>query len=434
MNRTIIIPVIAIAAMIMTEGQVKAQDWPQYLGPGRNSISTQKNIIHSWPEKGPEILWDVTVGIGFGGTAIRDGKVYLLDRDNALGDKMRCFDLESGKELWSYGFGSPGESPFPGSRSVPAIDGNYIYSCGFNGDLYCIDINTHKPVWNANVWSDFGGGRLPTWAISQCPLIHGNLVIVASQAPQAGVVAFNKLTGKLAWSTPSLGPVGYVSPAIVKVGTENHIVMITAATGRGASASGGRVVGINPSDGAILWDYKGWHCVIPIPSAVDAGEGRMLITGGYNSGSVMLKVEKAGESYQVTELYRNAEFGVHTQPPVLIDGHFYGQCSTNETKNGLMCMSIDGVTRWMTGRNPVFERGSIIYADNLFVITDGVTGLWLVEPDPSAFKALASAQPLKEANPAPGAVDNQNWGPIALSNGRLIIRNQNRLICVRIAN
>lgn len=430
MKRTFILPAIALAATVTFN--LQAQNWPQYLGPGRNSISEQKGVLRTWPENGPEILWTVEVGRGFGGAAIKDGKAYLLDRDDAVGDRMRCFDLISGKELWSLGFGSPGESSFPGSRSVPAIDGNYIYSCGFAGDLWCIDITTRKAVWNTNIWTGFGGGRLPTWAISQCPLVYGNLVILASQAPQAGVVAYDKLTGKLVWSTPSLGPVGYVSPAIVKVGTENHVVMITAATGRGASASGGRVVGISPADGKILWDYNGWQCVIPIPSAVDAGDGKMLITGGYNSGSVMIKVEKSGNSYHVTELYRNAEFGVHTQPPVLIDGYFYGQCSTNETKNGLMCMSIDGSTRWKTGRNPVFERGSIIYADGLFIITDGVTGLYLVEADPAAFKPIASAQVLKVTNPAPDAIDNQNWAPIALSDGKLIIRDQNRLICVKI--
>ena len=79
------------------------------------------------------------------------------------------------------------------------------------GDLYCIDLNTQKPVWKKNVWTDFGGkpaggsggfrsrgpDSFPIWAITQCPLVYGDLVIVASQAPQAGVVAFDKLTGEL---------------------------------------------------------------------------------------------------------------------------------------------------------------------------------------------------------------------------------------------
>jgi hypothetical protein len=41
---------------------VSAQDWPQYLGPNRNSTSPQKGILRSWPGSGPEVLWTVNVG------------------------------------------------------------------------------------------------------------------------------------------------------------------------------------------------------------------------------------------------------------------------------------------------------------------------------------------------------------------------------------
>jgi outer membrane protein assembly factor BamB len=153
----------------------------------------------------------------------------LLDRDDQVGDTMRCYDLSSGKELWNFAYNAPGSVEFPGSRSVPIVDGNNVYSCGHNGDLYCIDINTHKPVWNKNVWTDFGGERLPMWAITQNPLIYGDLLIVASQAPEAGVVAYEKKTGNVKWKTPSLGGTGFVSPSIVKVGQKDHIVMVTAS-------------------------------------------------------------------------------------------------------------------------------------------------------------------------------------------------------------
>ncbi len=139
------IPAFALF-MLVSVVNINAQDWPQYLGPKRNGTSDQKGILRSWPEKGPDVLWTVDVGIGFGGPVIKEGKVYLLDRDDKVGDKLRCLDLSSGKELWNFGYPAPGSVMFPGSRSVPAIDGNRIYSCGPYGNLYCIDINTHKPV------------------------------------------------------------------------------------------------------------------------------------------------------------------------------------------------------------------------------------------------------------------------------------------------
>jgi outer membrane protein assembly factor BamB len=424
---------ISLVVLLVCISNIHAQDWPQYLGPNGNSSSIQKNILRSWPQQGPEVLWTANVGIGYGGPVVKDGKVYLLDRDDKVGDKMRCFDLSSGKELWSFGYNAPGSVMFPGSRSVPALDGNRLYSCGPYGNLYCIDINTHKALWNKNVWTDFGGGEIPRWAITQCPLVFGDLLILASQAPQAGVVAYDKLTGNVRWKTPSLGAVGYVSPAIVKVGKESHVVMITASAGRGESASGGKVVGIEPLTGKVLWEYTNWQCGIPVPSAVDAGEGRVLITGGYQAGAAMIKVEKKADgSYGVSELYKNADFGAHTQPPVLVNGNFYAQYTTNERKDGLVCMSMDGKIKWKTGRTPLFDKGGLILADGLLLGTDGSSKLYLIEPDPSAFKPVATSDLLK---PEPGdkRAQNQNWAPLALANGKLLIRDQSRLICVKVA-
>jgi len=421
-----IIKIIPLVTLLLSITNTYAQDWPQYFGPDRDGVSARKEILHSWPEKGPEVLWTVGIGIGYGGPVVKDGKVYLLDRDDKVGDKLRCFDLNSGKELWSFDYAAPGSVMFPGSRSVPATDGNRIYSCGPYGDLYCIDINTHKAIWNKNVWKDFGGSEIPRWAITQCPLVYGDLLIVASQAPQAGVVAYEKLTGTVKWTTPSIGLAGYVSPAIVKVSGENHIVMISASAGRGADASGGKVVGINPLSGKILWEYTNWQCGIPVPAAIDAGEGRILITGGYQAGAAMIKVaKKVDGSYSVSELYKNPDFGAHTQQPVLYKGNFYAQYTTNERKDGLVCMSIDGQVKWKTGRTPLFDKGGIIIADGLLLATDGSTKLYLIQPDATAFKPIASAALLT-------AGSNQNWAPLALADGKLLIRDQSRLMCVKV--
>jgi len=417
---------IASVILLANIATAYAQDWPQYLGPERNSTSPQKDILRSWPQKGPEILWTVDMGPGFGGPVVKDGKVYLLDRDDKVGDIMRCFDYSNGKELWRYSYNAPGSVMYPGSRSVPAVDGNYVYSCGHNGDLYCININTHKPVWNKNIWKDFGGGRIPTWAITQCPLVYGDLLIVASQAPEAGVVAYDKLTGNVKWKTPSLGPVGYVSPAIVNITGQDQVVMITAsARGGYGSSSGGKVVGIEPLTGKILWEYSNWNCSIPVPSAYDAVENRVLIIGGYNAGAAMIKIDrKADGTYGVIELYKNVDFGDHTKPPILYNGYFYAQYSTNERRDGLVCMSMDGKVMWKTMRSPAFDKGSMILVDGLILATDGNKTLYLIEPDPSGFKPLASAELLNTG---------QNWAPLALANGKLLIRDQSTMMCVKVA-
>jgi len=453
MNPKHLLKLIVLLPLLACITAVHAQDWPQFLGPERNSTSPQKNLLRSWPESGPEVLWSVDVGIGYGGPVVKDGKVYLLDRDDEVGDKMRCFDLSTGKELWKFEYESPGSVMFPGSRSVPTVDGNHVYSCGLNGELYCIDINTHKPVWSKNIWTDYGGrpntgersrepGGFPAWAISQCPLVYGDLLIVASQAPQAGVVAYHKHTGEEKWKTPSLGLTGYVSPAIVKIDGGDHLVMVTASGGgRGQPIVPGTIVGMDPASGKVLWEYSDWVCHIPVPSAIDAGDNRVLVIGGYELGAVMVKVEKAADgNYTTKELFKTEEFGDQTKPAILHEGYFYAQFGTNNTRDGLSCMNMDGEIMWKTKRDPDFNKGSMILADGLILVTDGTSTLYLIEPDPAGFKALASAELLAAGGTDEGdqmasrvGGPTQNWAPIALADGRLLIRDQSRMLCVKVA-
>jgi len=434
-----------IVALIVTlsVARIFAEDWPQYYGPGRDGTSTEKGLLRTWPKEGPKILWTAPVGIGYGGPVVSGGRVYLLDRDDKVGETLKCLDFATGKELWRFAYAAPGRFDHPGSRSTPTVDGAYVYTCGTLGDLYCVNAGTQKPVWHKDIWKEFGGGQLPKWGITQNPLIYRHLLIVASQAPQANVVAYDKLTGELRWKAVAppanvgfinrqigwllglSGGVGYVSPAVVKVGGDDHLVTITAATGVGRNASGGTVNGLDPLSGKVLWTYTNWQCSIPVPHAVDAGDGRVLITGGYNAGAAMIKVQKKADgSYGVTELFKTPLYGAHTQPPVLYRDHFYTQYTTNERSDGLVCMTAGGQIKWKTGEEPPFVRGGSVVADGLLLTTDGNTKLYLVEPDPSGFKPLASAELLE-----PG----QNWAPLALADGKLLIRDQKQLKCVAVA-
>ena len=433
--------------MTLSVAGVVAADWPWYYGPKRDGTSAEKGLMRTWPKEGPKVLWTAPLGVGFGGPAVSRGKVYLLDRDEKVGDTLRVYDFATGKELWSFAYDAPGSFMFSGSRTVPTVDGDLVYTCGPLGDLYAININTHKPVWHKNVWTDFGGGsdgarhphavardarhavrpsrrgasrparaapaaqggppqvqaggqgrgsappapgsQLPTWAITQNPLIYRNFVIVASQAPQAGVVAYDKLTGELKWKTdPLSGGAGYASPSIVKVAGEDHVVMVTAAAGMGRNASGGSATGLDPLTGKILWSYANWQCRIPVGHAVDAGEGRVLLAGGYGAGSALFRVQKTADGgYEVTELFKNPDFGAHTQPPIVHKDHFYAQYTINERSDGLVCMTMDGQVKWKTAEEPPFSKGGAVLADGLLLAVDGNTKLYLDRAGPGRLQA-----------------------------------------------
>jgi hypothetical protein len=203
----------------------------------------------------------------------------------------------------------------------------------------------------------------------------------------------------------------------------------------------GNVVGIDPLTGAILWKFDKWECHIPVASAVDAGENKVLIAGGYELGALMIKVEnKADGRYAAAELFRTKQFGDQTKPPVLYKGHFYAEYGTNDRRDGMVCMSMDGQVMWKTKRSPDFNKGSMILADGLLLASDGARSLYLIEPNPSEFKQLASAELFPEG--AAGADNgiasrvggrNQNWAPMALADGKLLLRDQSQLKCVKVA-
>ena len=412
--------------LVVSVSVVFAADWPWLYGPRRNHTSEETGLLRTWPAEGPRVLWTVPMGAGFGGPAVSGGNVYVLDRDENVGDTLRVLDLASGKQLWTFAYGAPGRFMFAGSRTTPTVDGNHVYTVGPVGDLYAISTKTQKPVWHANIWKDFGGAELPQWAIVQNPLIYNDLLIVAPQTPQVGVVGYDKLTGAIKWKSAALSGIpGYVTPSIVKIAGEEHLVMITGAAGSGRTARGGSVNGLDPRSGKVLWSYNNWQCIIPVPQAVDAGDSRVLVTGGYGAGTAMLKVDKKSDgTYAVSELFKNPDFGAHTQPPVFHAGYYYSQYTTNERSDGLIAMSQDGQIKWSTGQRPAFVRGGAILADGLMLMTDGNTKLYLVEPSPEGFKPLASAVILK-----PG----DNWAPLALVDGKLLVRGQQELKVLQVA-
>ena len=180
---------------------------------------------------------------------------------------------------------------------------------------------------------------------------------------------------------------------------------------------------------------------ISVPSAVDAGDNKVLVAGGYENGVVMLKIEKKTDgSYGATVLFTHNDFGEHTKPPILYNGYFYGQFSTNSKRDGLACMDMDGKVLWRTMREPLFDKGSMILADGVLLATDGAKNLYIIEPSPAGFKSLAKAELFStpqpaENNQAPaprmGAMA-QNWGPMALAGGKLLIRDQTKLMCIKV--
>lgn len=266
-------------------------DWPRFLGPNGNGISTETGLANEWPEQGPKQLWSFAMGEGFGSPAVLDGKVYVLDRVNEQQDVIRCFNLDSGEELWSSGYEAPGRLSYNGSRSIPSVDDKHVYSVGPFGDVYCFSLETHKPVWNVNLPKTFGGNP-PNWGFAHSPVLHGDNLLVTPMSETTGVVALNKNAGEVVWKSPAIGGEAYTTPVIATIDGVEQILFLTQK----------QLSGINPKTGELFWTWEGYQCKIPIPSPTPIGEDKLFLTGGYGAGSVIVQVKKEGDSWKIEEL------------------------------------------------------------------------------------------------------------------------------------
>ena len=386
-------------------------DWPQFMGPNGNGTSAEKGLLRAWPADGPKVLWTFAMGPGYGGAAIRDGKVYVLDRVDKKKDVLRCLDLGSGKEEWTFSYDAPGEVNHEGSRSTPAVTENYVYTVGPFGHFHCLDRATHQVVWKKNLVTDYGT-KPPRWAVGQSPLLYENLVVVAPQADLVGVVAFDQATGAEKWRSGEIGAMGYCSPMKITIDQVDQIVVFTPIG----------VAAVRASDGKLLWKYT-HACKIPIPNVTALGGGRLFVTGAYLAGSAIIQVSQDGDKWTVKELASINQMGGHCHPALLWQDHLYLLCNINERSDGMVCLDLEGKVVWQTRKDPNLDKGgSILTADGLIYVMDGRTGeLYIVEPSPQGFKSLGKATLLG---------GKEIWGPLALSEGKLVIRDQSQMKCV----
>lgn len=403
-------------------------DWPQYLGPDRNAVAPDARLARSWPEGGPRICWSFPLGRGFGGASVHRGEVFVLDRIARQSDVLRCIDLETGAEKWSYAYSAPGRHPHPGSRAVPTVDADHIWTVGPFGHFHCIGRKTHVPVWSTNFIEEFKAEE-PQWGVSQSPLIYHDTVIVAPQGKKGGVVALNKRTGALRWASRRLtGVPCYVSPILVRIDGVDQIVAMSASD-RDDESMRGELVALDPANGDVLWSYQDFNTYVNIAPPAVVGDERLFLTNASTGGhwdpiSVMLEVRRQGNGFVVKELYRTGAAAGKMQAPLVHEGYLY--FNAVRKPKAMCCVSLDGKLMWHEA--PDFYLGAFILADDLILIQDGKNGdLCLINPSPDGYQELARARLFPN-------VTGEPWAPLALSSGKLLIRDGKQMVCVDLEN
>lgn len=397
--------IFALLLLVVASGSVRADDWPRWLGPFGNGSSKETGLKLTWDEKGPKKLWEAEGGEGYSTIAVADGRAITLVQRGGK-EIAVAFDAKTGSPLWQTPI-APGfkNSYGNGPRSTPTIDGDLVFVQSVSGNLACLRAKDGGFVWDKNLLTTFGGKNI-SWGLSASPIVDGDLVFTIPGGKGAGVAAFEKTTGKLAWKVGD-DKAAYASPTIATVGGKKQVVFFTAPG----------LVGVDPSSGKELW-RMGWKtefdCNICTPIAI--GE-KLFVSSGESVGCAMLQLkadsppdvvwESRGKKGVMTNYWANA---------VVHNKHLYGLSGEFDKRIDLNC--VDAETGKLVWSKAGTGKGALLLAQDHLIFTTKTGDLVVAKADPTSYQEVSRATVLGENRTSP-----------TLSNRRLYVRDLKKIVC-----
>lgn len=404
-------------------GAVLAEDWPQWRGPNRDGICKETGLLQTWPKEGPRLLWEMAgFGTGFSTVSIVGERLYTMGdlEDKASKQKAQyviAVDLTEKKILWTAKVG-PGHHDGP--RSMPTVDGDFLYVVGTSGNLVCVTANAGQIIWTKNLVGDLGGAANPQWKFSESPLVDGDRLVCTPGGHKAVIVALNKKTGDLIWgcSMPDIGSKGKK-----EAGYSSAVVSHGAGVKQYVQLTNEGLVGV-AADGRFLWGYnRVANKVANIPTPVVDGD-YVFASTAYQTGSVLLKLIPDGTGVKAEEVYwlDKDTFQNHHGGFVKVGEYIYG--GHNHNKGEPTCLDMrTGKIMWHADQ-PGKGSGCVLYADGhlYFLWENGAVAL--VEANPEKYN-LKGTFKLPERPTATGTA----WAHPVISDGKLYLRRADVLFC-----
>jgi len=383
-----------------------AADWPQFLGPTRNSQSPQKGLLQRLPARGPEVLWSYKVGQGYAGPAIAQGKCVIFHRvDNE--DCLDALDAVTGKRLWRVATRTDYSDPLgkgDGPRAVPTLADGRVFALAANGVLTAVSLDKGEKLWSVDLLAKYD---VPAsyFGVGTSPLVVGDKVLVNVGGEGAGVVAFDVQTGKEVWKA-SNDRASYASPVVAKLAgmeraiffTRNGLLVLDPETGKQHFAMRWRAridASVNAASPVVIGEY-------------------VFLSASYGTGAILLQAKKEG----FEEVWKSDRvLSCHFNTPVVVGEQMYGVQGRQEEGAKLRCID------WKTGKirwtQDGFGCGSLIAVGTLLIGMSEGGDLVLWRANAEKYEELSRAKVLN------GSVRAH----IALANGRLYGRDEQKLVC-----
>ena len=398
---------LVIATVLLAGGPALAQDWPQFLGPGRDGRYTGPPIGITWPGGAPNELWRRSVGAGFAGPVIVGERLVLFHRVDGR-EVVEALDARSGRPIWRHDYPTSYRDDFgfdEGPRAAPVVVDGRVFTFGAQGQLHALSLDTGEQLWSVDTKARFGFQK-GFFGAAGSPLVEGRSVIAGVGGPDAGIVAFDAGSGNVLW-TATNDEASYSSPVGADFGGRRHAVFLTR----------NGLLGLDPASGRILFERR-WRS--RLRSSVNAAtplvdDDVVFVSATYGTGASTLRVNGT----ELEELWSSDDvMSNHYATSVARDGYLYGFHGRQEYNPSFRAVELrTGEVQWSVD---AFRAGTVTLAGDRLVIVRETGELLIAEASPEAFTPLASTQilpPVIRAYPA-------------LAHGRLYVRNEDTLVCL----
>jgi outer membrane protein assembly factor BamB len=431
-----------LGVLIYSGASLVAEDWPQWLGPNRDSVWRESGIVEKFPDQGPPVRWRASVGGGYAGPAVAHGRVYVQDRQLAQGaanpadpfqrgvipgtERVVCLNEADGRILWKHEYDCPYSMSYPaGPRVTPLVSGGKVYALGAEGNLLCLDASDGKQIWARDFKKDFGA-KTPLWGFAGHPLLDGQRLICLAAGEGTTTLAFDKDTGKEIWRALTAKEPGYSSPVICQAGGKRQLILWDAEAANSLDPETGRVYWSEPCK-----SQSGMSIATPRKL------GDWLLFTSFYNGSLMLRLDSTKPA--ATPVWRTEKVSekntTHLNAvmatPFLEDGYIYGVCSYGQ----LRCLKADtGERVWetlqaTTSGEPVrWANAFIVKNGSRFFLFNEKGDLIIAKFSPRGYEEVSRAHLLEPNNTAAGRP--VVWSHPAFANRHLYARNDKEIICV----
>jgi outer membrane protein assembly factor BamB len=292
------------------------------------------------------------------------------------------------------------------------VEGNSIYAVGGAGKLVCLETTPASATpalrWEHDLLVEFDT-KMPQWGVVSSPLIEGNLVVVQPGGKNGSVVAFDKTSGEVRWKAGK-SPSGYSSPMAATIGGQRAIFVLTSNALLAIGIDGR----INDS---FSWTTQ-FDGNVATPLIVD---DYIFISAAYGKGCALLRAQRNDDGVKMIQVYVRHFRGMknHHSTSVYKDRYLFG--FDGEGGARLKCMEFNTGNEKADWEASGVEKGTLILADNYLIVQTERGELCLIEATPAEFRLIARIPKVLNGN--------HNWATPALVDGRLYLRDEEKIAC-----